>query len=84
MDTLIKADIFFFIASIATIIFVIMISILIYYLIRAAQNLHALSEAIKVGWKEGEEIVLELKDRLEGNMIFRMLFPPAGRKRLKK
>ncbi|MES3031148.1 MAG: hypothetical protein V4697_01905 [Patescibacteria group bacterium] len=84
MDTLIKADIFFFIASIATVVLVVLVSVLLYYLIRAARNLHALSEAIKGGWKEGEEFVLELKDRLESNMIFRMLFPPASRKRLKK
>ena len=80
MDTLVKADIFFFISSIATIILTVLLAFLLYYLIRAARNLHALSEAIQDGWKDGEEFVLDLRDRLEGNAIFRMLFPPVRRR----
>jgi hypothetical protein len=81
MDTLIKADIFFFIASVATIILVILISILLFYLVRAARNLHQLSEALKEGFKDSEEFVADLKDRLENNMIFQLFFPLARKRK---
>jgi len=84
MDTLVKADIFFFIASIATVVLAGLGAILLFYLIRAARNLQKLSEALKGGLKEGEDFVVDLKERLESNVIFRLLFPPSNRKRLKK
>jgi hypothetical protein len=76
-----KADIFFFISSIATIVLTILVSILLVYLIRAGKNLHALSEALKGGFKESEEFVTELKERLEDNIVFRLFFPPSRRRR---
>ncbi|MFA5841606.1 MAG: hypothetical protein WC835_01420 [Candidatus Paceibacterota bacterium] len=81
METLIKADIFFFISSVATVILAILVSVLLFYLIRAGKNLYIISEALKDGFKESEGFVVELKERLEDNMIFRFLFPPARRKR---
>jgi len=81
METLIKADIFFFISSITTIVIAILASVLLYYLIKAGKNLSALSEALKDNFRESGEYVSELKDRLEENIIFRLLFPPAKRKR---
>ncbi len=84
MDTLIKADVFFFIASSATVVLGILAAILLFYLIRAARNLHQLSEALTGGLKEGGEFFVDLKDRLESNVIFRLLFPPRNRTRLKK
>ncbi|MEK7646460.1 MAG: hypothetical protein AAB381_02085 [Patescibacteria group bacterium] len=83
MDSFIKADIFFFIASIATGLITILISILLFYVIRAARNLHALSEALKEGFKDSEEFVIELKERLENNLVFQLFFPPARRRRVR-
>jgi hypothetical protein len=81
MDTLIKADIFFFIASIATVVLTIMASYLLYYFIKAGKNLYFLSDALKGGFKDSEEFVNDLKDRLEENMVFRLFFPPVRKKR---
>ncbi|WKZ26565.1 MAG: hypothetical protein QY304_00470 [Candidatus Paceibacterota bacterium] len=86
METLVKADIFFFIASIATIVLTILISFLLFYLIKAGKNLYRLSEVLKSGFKESEEFVEDLKDRLENNVVFRFFFPPIrkNKKLMKK
>lgn len=81
METLIKADIFFFVASVATVVLTVLVSILLVYAIKAGKNLYLLSEAFKEGFKESEEFVAELKERLENNIIFRIFFPLLKKKR---
>ncbi len=81
MESLIKADIFFFISSVATIVLTLLLSVLFFYLIRAGRNLYMLTEALKDGFKGSEDYIAELRDRLEDNMVFRMFFPPARRRR---
>jgi len=81
MESLIKADIFFFIASVATILLAILIAVLLFYLIKAGRNLYFISEALKSNFKESEEFVMELKERLEDNVVFRFFFPLVRRKR---
>jgi hypothetical protein len=80
MESLIKADIFFFISSVATVVLTVLVTVLLFYLIKAGKNLYMLSEALKGGFKESEEFIAELKDRLEDNMVFRLFFPPSRRK----
>lgn len=84
METLIKADIFFFISSIATIVIAIFISALLYYLIKAGKALHELLEDLRGNYEDSEEYVNELVDRLEANAFFRMIFPPIHRKKKTK
>ncbi|MDO8436273.1 MAG: hypothetical protein Q7S82_02730 [bacterium] len=81
MESLIKADIFFFISSLATVVLVILISILLFYLIKTSRNLYNLSEALKGDFKESEEFIAELKERLENNMIFQIFFPLSRRRK---
>ncbi|OHA97296.1 MAG: hypothetical protein A3C63_01085 [Candidatus Zambryskibacteria bacterium RIFCSPHIGHO2_02_FULL_39_82] len=76
-----KADIFFFISSVATVILSVLVSVLLFYFIKAMENLYILSETLKGGLRESEEFVVELKERLENNMIFRLFFPPSRRRR---
>lgn len=76
-----KADIFFFISSIASIILTVLLSIVLYYFIKAGKNLYLISEKLQEHFKESEEFVLELKERLEDNMVFRLFFPPARNRR---
>ncbi len=76
METFMKADIFFFISSVATVVLGILLSILLVYLIKASRNLYKLSEALKDGYRESGEFIAELKERLEHNVIFRLFFPP--------
>ena len=80
METFIKADIFFFISSMATILFTILVSVLLIFLIKAGKNLYALSELFKESYKGSEEFVMDLRERLENNIIFRLLFPRVRRK----
>jgi hypothetical protein len=81
MESLMKADIFFFISSVATVVLTVLTSVLLFYFIKAGKNLYALSEALKSGFKDSEEFVTDLKERLEDNMVFRLFFPPARRRR---
>lgn len=75
-----KADIFFVISSIASIILTVLLSTVLYYFIKAGKNLYMISEKLQEHFKESEEFVLELKERLEDNMVFRLFFPPARNK----
>lgn len=81
MESLIKADIFFFIASVATLVLTVLTSIVLVYLIKSGRNLYLLSEAFKDGLKESEEFVAELKERLEDNLVFQLFFPLSRKRR---
>ena len=81
MESLLKADIFFFISSVATVVLAVLVSVLLFYLIKAGRNLYLLSAVLKSDFKESEEFVAELKERLEENMVFQFFFPPPRRKR---
>jgi hypothetical protein len=76
-----KADIFFFISSIALVMLTLLLSIVLYYFIKAGRNLYNISEKLQNHFKESEEFVLDLKERLEDNMIFRLFFPPARKRK---
>lgn len=85
METLIKADIFFFISSIATVVLSILLSVVLYYFIRAGRNLYQLTELLQDKFQDSEEFVLELRERLENNPMFQFFFPLIyRRKRAKK
>lgn len=79
METLQQANIFFFISSIATVIIVVLVSIVLYYVIKAGKNLYTISEALKDDFKESQEFVLELRERLEDNLVFQFFFPLSRR-----
>lgn len=81
MESLIKADIFFFISTIATVILTILSSVLLFYLIKAGKNLCLLSEELKGNLDESKEFIWELKERLESNIVFRLFFPPMRKRK---
>ena len=81
METLIKADIFFFVSSIGFVILGIMLGIAMFYFIKAGKNLYDISESIHTHFKESEEFFLDMKDKLENNLIFRMIFPTSRRRK---
>lgn len=85
METLIKADIFFFISSIATVVLSILLSVVLYYFIKAGRNLYLLTEQLQNKFQDSEEFVMELRERLENNPMFQFFFPMMyKRKKTKK
>jgi hypothetical protein len=84
METLLKADIFFFISSVSSVILTIFLCIVLFYFIKAGKNLYKISEKLQNHFYESEEFVLDLKERLENNMIFRLFFPPARKRNREK
>lgn len=81
METLVKADIFFFICSISTVVVTILICFLLFYVIKAGKNLYDLTEALKGHFKDSEEFVLDLKERIENNLVFQLFFPRTRNRR---
>jgi biopolymer transport protein ExbB/TolQ len=78
MDTLIQADIFFFITTIAVIIFTILVSIAMYYLIGALKNFKRITKNLEHRIDQvGDQISDEaeyLKNRVHDSFIFNLIF----------
>jgi hypothetical protein len=83
METLLKADIFFFISTLATVVITVMAAVLLFYLIRARKSLNNLLNMLKDNLGAGEEFVSDLRERMEENVIFRTFFPPAKKSKRK-
>jgi hypothetical protein len=84
METIMKADIFFFISSISSIILTTLICVVLFYFIKAGKNLYLISEKLQDYVKDSEDFAFELKERLEENMLFRLFFPPARKRKRSK
>lgn len=78
MNTLIHADIFFFVTTIAVIIFTILASIAMYYLIGALKNFKKITKNLEHRIDQaGDQISDEadyLKNRLHDSFIFNLIF----------
>lgn len=81
METIMKADIFFFISSVSLVILTILFCVVLFYLIKAGRNLYIISEKLQQHFKSSEEFVFDLKERLEENILFRLFFPPSRRRK---
>lgn len=81
METIMKADIFFFISSVSLVILTILLCVVFFYLIKAGRNLYIISEKLHQHFKNSEEFVFDLKERLEENILFRLFFPPSRRRK---
>lgn len=80
METLIQANIFFFISSVSFVILTILLSVALFYFIKTGKNLFLLSEKLKNHFQNTEEYFIDLKDNLEKNPILRFFFPLTGKK----
>jgi len=81
MDTLIQADIFFFISAVGTIILTILAAVALYYLIRILRDFSNISDTLKRGVDKASGHMDELVDMLMSNALFRFFF---GKKRTRK
>ena len=73
-NTLIHADIFFFIASIGTIIFIILTSIAIYYLIGLLRNVRDLTNTLQDKVETASENLEEMRRKISESLIFNLIF----------
>jgi hypothetical protein len=78
MNTLIHADVFFFISSIGFIILFALFVIALVYLIKLIRSLHRAIEMLKAKANSLEEDAEELLEDVRESVIFRLIF---GRKR---
>ncbi len=81
MESFMKADVFFFISSLSSIVLSVLAAILLLYLIGVARNLHSLTEMIKEGVENSGEFIEDLGESIKDNMFFRMLLPSSPKRR---
>lgn len=81
MNTLIHADIFFFISSIGFIILFALFVIALVYLIKLIRSLHRTIEMLKTKAKGLEEDAEELLEDVRESVVFRLIFGRKNRTR---
>ncbi len=81
MDTLVKADVFFFISAIATVILTLLFIVALYYLIRILKDFSEISDTLKKGVDKASGHLDDLVDMLMNNPLFRFFF---GKKKARK
>lgn len=75
METFLKADIFFFIVAIESVVLTLLVSVVLLYLIKTMRELSRVSASLRERVTESETYLAELKERLDGNFLFRFVFP---------
>ncbi|MEI8103492.1 MAG: hypothetical protein WCG84_01140 [Candidatus Moraniibacteriota bacterium] len=81
MQTLVHADIFFFIASIGFIVVTCLVAVGLVYMIVILRNVRSITEKVEAGIDTAEEEVKEFVSDLRESRVFQMLF--GGRKHKK-
>ncbi len=84
MEPILKSEIFFFIASIFTIIATIVLAIASFYLIGILRNFHAISAVFKKAVDNADENLEEIAESIKNSLIFQFLFGKKKRKTNKK
>ncbi len=81
MDTLVKADIFFFVSAIATVILTILFIVALYYLIRILKDFSEISDTLKRRVDKASSHLDDLSEMIMSNALFRFFF---GKKKARK
>ena len=81
MDTLLKADIFFFITSVAVVVLTILVIIALIYFIQILKNFKDISTTVRNGVDNASSHIEELIDNILENRLFRFIF---GKKKTEK
>jgi hypothetical protein len=79
--SIIHADIFFFVATVALIVFVAIVAIAGFYVISTLRNIREISRVLKRGAENAEGTVKEIYQGIEESAVFRFIF---GKKKNKK
>jgi len=81
MESILKADIFFFISSIATIIFIIVILIAGFYFIKILRNFQKISSILLKATENTKEELTEMAEHVRQSPVFTFIF---GKKKKKE
>lgn len=79
MDTLIKADIFFFITSIAVVLVTLIIAYVAYKIMRALSEIERLAQTLGENIENASEDVRDLVLDMRDSFLYRMLFQKRRR-----
>ena len=74
METLVKADIFFFVATIAVALFTIFLIIALYYGIIAFKRIRKLSDKVEANFDTASTEVKEIVEEVKSSFLFNFLF----------
>lgn len=80
MESIIHADIFFFITSIAVIVTTALIIVASFYIIPTLRNFRDISRTLKRGVDSAEEAIEDAYNHVEDSPIFRFIFGKKKRK----
>lgn len=83
MDTLIHADIFFFITSVAVVVLTILLVVVLFYVIKILRNFKDISDTLKSGVDSASSHVEDLVDSIMNNPVFRFIFGKGKDKKKK-
>jgi hypothetical protein len=81
MDTLVKANIFFFVSTISTIVFLLLGSVAFYYLIKILKNVRDATDSLKEGIESASEEMHEITSHIKESVVFNLLFAKKRRKK---
>lgn len=74
MDTFMKADIFFFVTTIAVVVVSIGIIVSLYYIVGAFKRLEGFVESIESNTKDASAEVKEMVEDFKGSFVYNFLF----------
>lgn len=74
METLLKADIFFFITSIAVILLTLFVLIVLYHLIKILKDVEFISDKLQKGTAFATDNLEELVNNINQSSIFKFIF----------
>jgi hypothetical protein len=81
METLIHADIFFFITSVAMVVLTLLLIVGLFYFLQILRNFRDISNTLKKGVDHASNHLEDLVETMSHNPVFRFLF---GRKKASK
>lgn len=84
MDTLLKANIFFFITTIAVVLLTLALLIAMYYIVKSLRRLAALAEKVEENLKDATVEVREMAEDMRDSALFNLVFRKRRKKRMKE
>lgn len=81
MDTLLKADIFFFVTTIAVIVVLILLCVALVYLVGILKNIKNTARKINSGIDSAHEEIIDIKNRIVDDSFLNFIFKKKKKKK---